>query len=1027
MKFFVDRPIAVAMIYLALLVIGVYSFLNTPIELAPQQDFPRITITASWANTSPEVIQTQVTAPLEEIATSIRGVRKMSSVSQIGSAQIILELDPKADMKFVELALREAISRAKTELPYQVRPDFESFVPAEFRTRQFLSMSISGDYTLQELRGMLKDRLELGLRSVQGVASVEVAGGSDPEIRIIIDEARLKALGLDPYSVNYALGRYLKGQPAGLVRRSGREYIFRVAEPVRSASDLGRTIIAHSGGVPIRLSDVAEIRPSYADIGSIHRINGSPTVQMTVVKEEGTNTLKVARRVKERLASIRKDLPPGLIFRTVQDETIEVLKNLHHLQILAGIIIILVFAMIVIILRTVVPSLLILSSIAFSVVITFNFIYLMKIPLNMLTLGALALGFGMFVDNSIVVFENTLRLREKGLDAKQAAVEGAKGVFLPVLASTLTTISVFFCFPFFQGRLRMYYLPLAFVISSAMAASLAVSFTLIPALSPALLKPRGRNHSVESRKRFPGFLRFVLRHPVAVMLVLTGLLYGSYRWFRSEVTLGEFFQWYSKERLSVSITPPSGMNIEQLDALIRKFEDKVMENSYEKQMEAQIWARRATLSISFPPEVERSFRPYVLKEELIRLASQFAGIDVGVSGFDPQGYYSSMSAGTFYDSRLKILGYNLKKLREITDDLEKTMLRNPRIREVRSISGTDGWYRTDSFEYVLKINREALWKHNVDPARLYYQVQTLLAGRFGKSITSVLDGRESTIMIKFPGSESLDLVRLQEALFRTERGEYLRLGDVTSLEEKAIAGSIDRENQQFQRTILWEFRGPSKAAENYKKAVFASLRLPPGFSAILDDYRYYMTGEEKGQIRFAVVFALLIITMILASLYESLVQPFIILCAVPLAMIGVFAAFVLAGYPFDSSAYIGVLLMAGIVVNNAILIVDHINGKRREGRPLLDAVVEGTRERIRPILMTTGTTVFGMLPMILWTVDAGKRDMWSSLALCTIGGLTTSTLFILVVIPIFYIFSERVKSWVALKSQEIQILRRGRS
>ncbi|MHB8095976.1 MAG: efflux RND transporter permease subunit, partial [Candidatus Aminicenantales bacterium] len=428
MKFFVDRPIAVAMIYLALLVLGVYSFLNTPIELAPQEDFPEISITTSWAGASPEVIQTQVTAPIEEIATSVKGVRKISSISQIGSSQITLEIDPKADMEFVDLALREAVSQARAELPYRVRPDIRWYVPAEFRTRRFLSISISGDYPLQELRGMLKERLEFGLGSVQGVSSVKVAGGSDPEIRIIVDEARLKAIGLDAYLIKAALSRYLNGRPAGLVRRSGREYIFRVAETVKSASDLGGTIVAHSGGVPIRLSDIAEIRPSYADINSIHRINGSPTVQLTVTKEEGTNTLKVARKVKEKLASIQKELPQGLVFRTVEDESLDVEKNLRHLIILAGIIVILVFAMIILILRTLVPSLLILSSIAFSVVITFNFIYLMKIPLNMLTLGALALGFGMFVDNSIVVFENTLRLREGGLDPKQAAVEGAKGV-----------------------------------------------------------------------------------------------------------------------------------------------------------------------------------------------------------------------------------------------------------------------------------------------------------------------------------------------------------------------------------------------------------------------------------------------------------------------------------------------------------------------------------------------------------------------------------------------------------------------
>jgi HAE1 family hydrophobic/amphiphilic exporter-1 len=234
----------------------------------------------------------------------------------------------------------------------------------------------------------------------------------------------------------------------------------------------------------------------------------------------------------------------------------------------------------------------------------------------------------------------------------------------------------------------------------------------------------------------------------------------------------------------------------------------------------------------------------------------------------------------------------------------------------------------------------------------------------------------------------------------------LRLREVLILEEKAVDGSIDREDQRFQQTVMWEFRGPSKAADTFKRSVFSSLKLPPGFSSSIDE-EGLMTGEEKGRIAFAIALAVMIIYMVLAALYESLLQPFIILLSVPLALIGVFAAFVIAGYPFDSSAYIGVLLMAGIVVNNAILLVDHINLKRKRGLPRLEAVITGTRERIRPVLMTTATTILGMLPMLFLQVNAGRRDIWSTLALCTVGGLSSSTIFIFIIIPVFYYYGER--------------------
>lgn len=1006
------------MFFLALLVLGVYSFFHIPIELAPKEEYPQVSIQSSWPDVSPEIIQTQITSPLEEICSTIKGVRKIASESRIGNSRVILEFDDKVHMEFVHLVLREKIAKARELLPYGVRPVIQPFVPPDFRVESFFSYAISGNYNVQKLRELVKDKIEIGIGVVKGVAGVEVSGGSEPEIKIILDQEKIKALRIHPYLVSYKIRERTKSFPSGRTKKGSEEFIFKVSDLIKGVRDFGEIIITYSGDNPIRLREIAKIVPSYGEVFYKNRINGQSTIRLTVVKERGTSTLKVARRVKKRLEAIKKELPKDLFFKVVYDQSEEIQRNLRNLYLLMGIITFVIFFLIFLVLRSFKPSLLILSSITFSVLITFNLIYFFKVSINMLTLGGLTFGFGLFVDNSIVVFENVLRLRESGLSPIQAAVQGSKEVILPLLAATLTTMSVFFSFAYFQGRLKIYYLPLAIVTSSALAASLFVSFSLIPALSPKMLKRR-KLEKERFRDTYEKVLSLLVRHPVEVML-LTGLIFfGTYKWFRSEVSLGEFFRWSSRESLRVYIRMPPGTDIERTDDVAKKFEENVLGKNFEKDINTLISSERAVINITFPPEIENSYRPLFLKEELIQLATEFAGISISISGFDPQGYYSSFGTESYYDSKIKFYGYNLKKLREIALKLERTLKRNPRVKEVRTVSSRHGLWRGDYCECVLKLNKKALRKYEVDPLYIYSHLQTLLQGRVTVPLKTKIGGKEMEISVKFPEAGRMELRNLQQALIRTKGGEYLRLGEISILEEWPIAGSIDRENQQFQQTIMWEFRGPPKAALRYKEMVFSKLNLPPGFSATLGE-QWKMTEEEKAQIKFAIIFSLIIIFILLASLYESIIQPLFILLAVPLALIGVFVAFVIADFAFDSSAYVGVILLGGIVVNNSILLVDHINLKRKKGLELTEAVLKGARERVRPIILTTSTTVLGMLPLVLIQVEAGKKQIWSSLALSAVGGLTSSTIFILIVIPIFYFYGDFLRFWTFRKMEELR-------
>ena len=406
-------------------------------------------------------------------------------------------------------------------------------------------------------------------------------------------------------------------------------------------------------------------------------------------------------------------------------------------------------------------------------------------------------------------------------------------------------MAVFFSFPFFQGKLKIYYLPLAIVIASAMAASLLVSFTLDPGPQPAACRKaaNGRNGRRDRSPRFEKALGVLIRHPVEVLLVVAALLFGAYKWFRAEVTLGRWYPWYSKEYLYVRVGMPPGTDIARTDETIRAFEEKVLAQDFEKEMNVRIVPENAQAIIGFPPEIEKSYRPYALKEELIQLATQFAGIDISVSGFDPQSYASSMGAGTYYSSRIKFFGYNLRKLKEITGDLEKTLRRNPRIKEVRTVSSRYGWWRGDTVEDILKIDKAALKRYDVDPAYLYFALQTMIQGTFGQPARIRTEGKDIAVSVKSPDAAALDMRGLRESLIMTRGGEYLRIGEIAAFTEAPIPGSIDRENQQFQQTIMWEFRGPSKAEERYRKGIYDSLHLA---ARLLGDARRAVVRDREG-------------------------------------------------------------------------------------------------------------------------------------------------------------------------------------
>lgn len=1007
MRALIEHPIPTTMLFLALLIFGFYSLFHIPLELAPKEEFPKISIQTLWTGASPEQVQIYITSPLEELCASVKGVKKIESTSSTGMSLITVNFNQKANMEIASIELRERVASFIDKLPAGAfPPQIKPYIPKEFETKPFLSLTLSSEIPLNKLREIADKRVKEAIRAVKGVSTVNVIGGAEPEIKIILDKDKINYYGISPGTVLSTISTLNSSYPAGKIKKDGKELIFRLPASINKIEDIGETVIGFYGKIPLRLREISKIEVGYGETLSIRRINGEHTIGIDVIKEPGISTLKVAKEVKNVIESLKKNLPSNINLRIVEDESKEIKKRLRNLIIMMALITVIVFILLYIFLNSFIPSLIILSSIFFSACMTINFVYFSKISLNLLTLSGLVLGFGMLVDNSVIVFERIWsKYEERG---KEWIWKATKEVALPAFAATLTTTIVFIAFPFFQGRLRIYYLPFAFVIAFSLISSYAVAFTLIPSLSSLIIKKRGAEERV-SPQIYKKIIGFLLRYPFLIILIVSFSLYFSYRLFRKEVSFGAFFSWYYKQSLSVGVSTLPGTPIERTDEIIREFEERVLSKEYPKEVNTYVLSDHAYMEITFPKNIEQSPTPYILKEELINLATNFAGIGIGISGFDPQGYWSSPYTGSFLPYRIKFLGYNFNKLKDITNNVEKTLLKNPRIREVETVSSKDYWLSGKDKEFDLNLDKNKLALLGTSVEEILPYIYTNIKGRVSKSYIK-LEGKEWSLSVKIKGAEETEIEKLKEILIKTSKGNFIRLGDVISISEIPIPGSIDREDQQFQRTVCWDYLGPYKAGQKYRESLYKSLVLPPGYSAKVDE-PWRLTLEEERKLGLAIFVSLCFIFMILCAIYEDFVQPFVVILSVPLALIGVFIAFLISKYPFDSSAYIGVILMSGIVVNNAILMVSQINLKRSSGMSLIDAIKEGASERLRPIIITSTTTIFGMLPFVLIQTERG-RDIWSTLAMASVGGLTSSTFFILFATPVFYLIGERLRFWI---------------
>ena len=1029
----IRRPVAVSMAYLGVALLGVAAWRNIPIELLPDTDLPQLSVAAEWRGASPEAMEAFVTAPVESAIQQVRGVEKVESVSseRWGSARtnITIEFARGTDMDFARLDLAERLGALEDDLPPEVRaPRIEPYVPEEFREQQraFLRYTLTGPYTLEALRAHVDDEIVPELLQVDGVAAVEVSGGRDRLVEIALDEHKIQALGLDPGAVWMRINELEYVSEAGIVEEDGVLRTLAIRHRTGSSDDIRRAPLLTDRGRLVRVSDVATVHDTYEEPQSHYRIDAQPAVAFEVHKEVGVNTVEVADLVKARLEVLEAVHPAGVRVILDEDESEAIKTQLTDLRFRALIAAGVIFVVLLLFLRSFRSAGIVFATIAFSILIALNLIYFGGFTLNVLTLMGLAMGFGLIVDNAIVVLENIYRRRRGGEAPEVAAERGARQVVLPILAATLTTVIVFIPFVYLQGELRVYYVPLAIVVGMALVASLFVAFSFIPALAAKVLGARGRGAEGDAAgesagaedaavpsgpeqapiyvRAYSGVLGVTLRFPIITVILAAAMLFGSYRLFDKYVTRGVLWRswWGEQTYISIIIRLPRGEELDRTDELAVFFERMLNETPEVERYVTRVYPQFARITVTFPDSIENSWQPVAIKEQMVAYSNMFGGAEVRVYGYGPSFYGGGAGPPNY---AIKILGYNYQTVRDIAEDLGRRLQRFSRIRDV-DVNSAGGWYvRDKASEFTLTLDRQQLGLYGLTVQDVVYQVMAAVAGQVRPGNIRI-GGEEVRFDVKLADNEDLDVLGLQELLLQTPAGQGVRLANVATLGERDVLTRIVREDQQYQRFVSYEFRGPTKLGDRVRDRVIEATALPEGYE-IEGEQEWSWSDEEQQQIYTVLAISLVLIFMVTAALFESVRQPLTVLLAVPMALVGVFLMFFYTEASFTREAYIGVIMMGGIVVNNAILLVDHINYVRRvEGVRFKDAIVKGTLERVRPILMTSTTTIFGLLPLVLFS-EYADENIWNALGYALIGGLASSTLFVLTVTPALYLLFER--------------------
>jgi hydrophobic/amphiphilic exporter-1 (mainly G- bacteria), HAE1 family len=1008
----IKRPIATTMIFLIIITLGTIGFRFLPVDLLPPIELPELSVQVSYPNVGPEEIELLITEPLENALAVVPNVERMTSFSREGNSSVQLRFAKGTSMEEMSNDVREALDRVRRRLPAEADPPrINRFNPDD---QPIVVVGAQSNMDMMDLTTILERDLRRRFEQIPGVGSIDVFGGINREIRIEVIRDRLLASGLTMNDIVQAIGRESSNMPGGNVQRGLSDLYVRSIGEFTNINEIRNTMIRNVNGVPIRIGDVAEVEFERRDIGRYIEIDEVPMLRLGMRKQSGANTVAVAeqiRREAERINLERNDL--NLIVVSDQSSFIqESIDSVRNSAVWGGILAIIVLMAFF---RNGSITAIVTISIPIAIISTFGLLYFGGLTLNQMSFGGLALGVGLIVDNAIVVIENIVRLRQGGKPLKRASQQGTRQVTGAIVASTITTSVIFLPVVFMQTMTGTMFQELALVVVFSLVCSLFVALTLVPMLASRFLTviPDAERTTPETRhqrfmngveSRYEKVLTWSLQHRAIIVLLTAGLLLSSL---------------YGARHLSYELTPQT----EADDIRIRMFMDEgtniAILHSYMMEMDAIVQAivpwedvvhytrdvrnSNAEIELTLVDRGSRTMNADQLADFIrARVETAIPGMRVQVRAQSGLWIMRRIFGSGGDDAvQVELRGYDLGLAEGLAQNIRERIETVPGIADV-NLSRMEGRPQQN-----VRFDRERMASLGIGVGDVSRAIQSSVGGSRAGVFRD--RGDEIDIIVRLRPEDRLNLQDIDNISIRAADGQVVPVSSLITTSFDRGPTDIRRINGQrvtYINANLQSGVALGDAVERIRSEL-SQLELPEGFSIVYG-------GEYEEQIRaqrdftMAIIMALVLIYMVMAAQFERFLDPLIVMFSVPLAFIGVVPTLLLTGTTLNMQSFMGMVMLIGIVVNNAIVLVDYINLMRREEKlDIVPAVIKAGRLRLRPILITTLTTVLALFPLAIG-FGAGS-EMQASLARVVIGGLTASTLITLVFIPIVYVAANAIK------------------
>lgn len=996
-EFSIRKPATTIIFIISMIFFGFLGLRKMPVEMLPNINKPTVRIRIKWDGATPDDVDKMITRKIEDVLPNVEGIVEYSSESSAETSLIFIKFKYGTDVETKITLIQNELNQIRNKFPDDmdepsIRKSSSSDVPA-------LTFTLYGGDKM-EMRSYAENNLKPMLERLEGVSEINVYGGQEQEVAIEIDPDKLENYNLSIVDVYNKMKSASANLPGGILREGEKEYLVKIEAEIETADEIREIILSNKDGHLLKLKDVANIKVAPKDIKSIYRKNGEDSIVVIISKTDGGNAVSIVNNSKKLLERNRGSLPLNTKLNYEFDSSITINNSINNVKSSGIQGLVLASAILFVFLKSISATIIIAVAIPISIIFTFFLLNMQGISINLISLTGLSLGIGMLVDNSVVVVDNIFRhMTELGKNKIQAAKDGAEEMALPVLASTMTTVAAFLPLVFQEGLAKEQFNNLCYAISYSLLASLIISLTFVPMIASKIMDQK-KNLNAEGkimttfRKIYVNSLKWSIRRRGIVLLILFAL-FSSSLYVASKLG-GRFTPTIDEGRYAVVAKLPSGSDVNKGDRIGKILEEKVKDLPFVVDYTVSANGTSSILNINAGLKTSREESMSDILKKLRETFVEIPDMELTIA----PGY--RFGTRGLYDLEFELYSDNEAQLQIISEQLKE------QIKKIDGIYDVTSSFEGGKPEGKFYINREKAEYYGLDVKDIATMIQTQILGGTPIKINSDNSEIDVTLKLQKKYRESTGLIL--DSRITLKSGENIRISDVAEFRAEEGPSKIEKKDKKKKIVIYANMKDELdlKTAQELVIQTLEDMGYPEGIT--------YGTGgksadmaEMSEQLQYTFMIAVFLIYFILVWQFESFIMPFVIILSIPLSTTGAFYALYLAGLSIDAMVSVGFVMLAGIVVNNAIVLIDFINFRREVGDNMNKALITAGKTRLRPILMTTLTTVLGMLPLMFSNGEGS--EIYKGMSFVVVFGLSAATLLTLIVIPIFYYFIDDFVKW----------------